>query len=83
MTIRRHPPGRALRLWISIFTARPLRDDDDDHHADDIPASSCDLVTFVAVVHHLPLAETLRKASTAVRPGGRLVIVLSRETRDD
>ncbi|WP_425460921.1 class I SAM-dependent methyltransferase [Lacisediminihabitans profunda] len=49
-----------------------------------VPVGTYDLVTFIAVLHHLPLAETLRAARAAVRPGGRLVIVgMSRETRDD
>lgn len=43
-----------------------------------------DLVTFVAVLHHLPLARTLEIARSVVRPGGRLVIVgLARETKAD
>jgi SAM-dependent methyltransferase len=48
------------------------------------PAAGCDLVTFVAVLHHLPLAETLQKARSMVRPGGRLIVVgLSKEAADD
>jgi 2-polyprenyl-3-methyl-5-hydroxy-6-metoxy-1,4-benzoquinol methylase len=43
-----------------------------------------DLVTFVAVLHHLPLVQTLRAARSLVRPGGRLVIVgLARESPSD
>ncbi len=43
-----------------------------------------DLVTFVAVLHHLPLARTLEAARSLIRPGGRLVIVgLTRETKAD
>jgi SAM-dependent methyltransferase len=46
--------------------------------------ASFDLVTFVAVLHHLPLAQTLQAARNLVRPGGRLVIVgLARETPAD
>lgn len=33
------------------------------------------LVTMVAVLHHLPLAATLRELRAALRPGGRLVVV--------
>jgi SAM-dependent methyltransferase len=43
-----------------------------------------DLISFVAVLHHLPLAPALRAARSALRPGGRLVIVgLARETPAD
>lgn len=43
-----------------------------------------DLVTFVAVLHHLPLEQTLRAARSVLRPGGRLVIVgLAKETAAD
>lgn len=45
---------------------------------------SFDLVTFVAVLHHLPLERTLAATRRLVRPGGRLVIVgLARETSAD
>lgn len=45
---------------------------------------SFDLVTFVAVLHHLPLSPTLRAARTLLRPGGRVVVVgLARETPAD
>ncbi|WP_341935483.1 class I SAM-dependent methyltransferase [Microbacterium sp. LWO14-1.2] len=43
-----------------------------------------DLVTLVAVLHHLPLAGTLEAVRPLLRPGGRLVVVgLARETRSD
>jgi 2-polyprenyl-3-methyl-5-hydroxy-6-metoxy-1,4-benzoquinol methylase len=43
-----------------------------------------DLITFVAVLHHLPLQTTLEKARELLRPGGRLVVVgLSGESRAD
>ena len=43
-----------------------------------------DLVSFVAVLHHLPLAATLQAARSLLRPGGRLVIVgLAQETSAD
>lgn len=43
-----------------------------------------DLVSFVAVLHHLPVAPALHAARSLLRPGGRLVIVgLSRETSAD
>ncbi|MFC7327677.1 class I SAM-dependent methyltransferase [Marinactinospora rubrisoli] len=34
-----------------------------------------DAITLVAVLHHLPLAETLRELRGCLTPGGRLVIV--------
>lgn len=50
----------------------------------DEPESSYDFVAFVASLHHMPPRETLRIAKTALRPGGRLVIVgVARETRAD
>jgi SAM-dependent methyltransferase len=43
-----------------------------------------DLVTFVAVLHHLPLEQTLKDARSLLRPGGRLVVVgLAREAPTD
>lgn len=46
--------------------------------------SSYDLVTFVAVLHHLPLRQSLDAARALIRPGGRLVIVgLATETKAD
>ncbi|TCC03000.1 class I SAM-dependent methyltransferase [Kribbella soli] len=43
-----------------------------------------DLITFVAVLHHLPLKATLEKTRELLRPGGRLVVVgISREAPAD
>ncbi|OII14291.1 bifunctional 2-polyprenyl-6-hydroxyphenol methylase/3-demethylubiquinol 3-O-methyltransferase UbiG [Curtobacterium sp. MCBA15_008] len=43
-----------------------------------------DLVTLVAVLHHLPLDPALRRLRHLVRPGGRLVVVgVAAETRRD
>jgi SAM-dependent methyltransferase len=39
------------------------------------PEPAYDLVTAVAVVHHLPLVPALERLKALVRPGGRLVIV--------
>jgi SAM-dependent methyltransferase len=51
---------------------------------DDRPDGDWDLVTMVAVLHHLPLAETLTAVRSMIKPGGRLVVVgLARETRAD
>lgn len=47
----------------------------------DRPPGTWDLVTFVAVLHHLPLQQTLIEAKALVKPGGRLVVVgLSRDS---
>lgn len=46
--------------------------------------ASFDLVTFVAVLHHLPLEKTLESARTLLRPRGRLIVVgLAREDAAD
>lgn len=42
---------------------------------DEFQGSSYDLITFVAVLHHLPLEATLEKVRELLRPGGRLVVV--------
>lgn len=45
---------------------------------------SFDLVTFVAVLHHLPLGQSLKAARSLLRPGGRLVLVgIAREVSAD
>jgi len=38
-------------------------------------ADSYDLVTFVAVLHHLDLEPALRRSARILRPGGRLLVV--------
>ena len=51
---------------------------------DEFHARSYDLITFVAVLHHLPLEATLEKVRELLRPGGRLVVVgVSREAPAD
>jgi 2-polyprenyl-3-methyl-5-hydroxy-6-metoxy-1,4-benzoquinol methylase len=40
-----------------------------------VVAESYDLLTFVAVLHHLDLGPALRRSRNLLRPGGRLVIV--------
>lgn len=43
-----------------------------------------DLITFVAVLHHLPLRETLQTVRARLAPGGRLVVVgVARDTPAD
>lgn len=39
------------------------------------PEPAYDVVTAVAVLHHLPLTPALERLRTLVRPGGRLVVV--------
>jgi 2-polyprenyl-3-methyl-5-hydroxy-6-metoxy-1,4-benzoquinol methylase len=41
----------------------------------EIPPESYDLVTFVAVIHHMDLQSALRKSSQLLRPGGQLLVV--------
>lgn len=63
----------------------------DDHRVrimrcgfDERPADSWDLITMVAVLHHLPLVETLTAVRSMIKPGGRLVVVgLAQETGGD
>ncbi|TCC16272.1 class I SAM-dependent methyltransferase [Kribbella sindirgiensis] len=51
---------------------------------DEFHGSRYDLITFVAVLHHLPLEATLEKVRELLRPGGRLVVVgVSREAPAD
>lgn len=51
---------------------------------DERPEGSWDLITMVAVLHHLPLEDTLLAVRSMIKPGGRFVVVgLSRETRQD
>lgn len=51
------------------------------------PADPCDdydLIVFVASLHHMPLRTTLQRARTALRSGGRIVIVgVAKETARD
>ncbi|MGW6197951.1 class I SAM-dependent methyltransferase [Kribbella sp. NPDC055110] len=63
-------PGSPVRVL-----TQPFEEFDGDRY---------DLITFVAVLHHLPLEATLRKARDLLRPGGRLVVVgVSREAPAD
>jgi SAM-dependent methyltransferase len=41
----------------------------------DLPAESFDVVTCLAVLHHLPLEAALIRIRTALRPGGVLVVL--------
>jgi 2-polyprenyl-3-methyl-5-hydroxy-6-metoxy-1,4-benzoquinol methylase len=46
-----------------------------DFMAMEIVPNSYDLITFVAVIHHLDLEAALRRARSLLRPGGQLVVV--------
>lgn len=41
----------------------------------DVTPESYDLVTFVAVIHHMDLEAALRRSRQLLRPGGHLVVV--------
>lgn len=48
------------------------------------PPRGYDLIMFVASLHHMPLRATLLEARSALRPGGRIVIIgVARETSAD
>lgn len=50
----------------------------------DVGEKKYDLITLVAVLHHLPLQETLRRVRALLRPGGRVVIVgVARDEPED
>ena len=40
----------------------------------ELPEAAFDVVISVAAMHHVPLAETVRRLASAVRPGGSLLI---------
>ncbi|MFI9806544.1 class I SAM-dependent methyltransferase [Streptomyces sp. NPDC052301] len=42
---------------------------------DDLPAGPHDVITCVAVLHHIPFAETLARLRQELAPGGTLVVV--------
>lgn len=71
--------ARARRTAADLANVRILTQPFDESHR-----NRYDLITFVAVLHHLPLQATLEKARELLRPGGRLVVVgISREARAD
>jgi 2-polyprenyl-3-methyl-5-hydroxy-6-metoxy-1,4-benzoquinol methylase len=71
--------ARARRTTADLATVRILTQPFDEFHE-----SRYDLITFVAVLHHLPLTATLEKTRELLRPGGRLMVVgISREARAD
>ncbi len=75
------PPTAELarRTTADLANVRVLDRPFDDSHRD-----RYDLISFVAVLHHLPLDATLEKVRDLLRPGGRLVVVgLSRESPAD
>ncbi|TCC51091.1 class I SAM-dependent methyltransferase [Kribbella capetownensis] len=69
----------ARRTTADLANVRILTQPFDESHS-----NRYDLITFVAVLHHLPLPATLEKARELLRPGGRLVVVgISEEARAD
>jgi 2-polyprenyl-3-methyl-5-hydroxy-6-metoxy-1,4-benzoquinol methylase len=69
----------ARRTTADLANVRILNQPFDESHQD-----RYDLITFVAVLHHLPLQATLERVRELLRPGGRLVVVgLSRESPAD
>jgi 2-polyprenyl-3-methyl-5-hydroxy-6-metoxy-1,4-benzoquinol methylase len=70
---------QARRTTADLANVRILPQPFDESHR-----NRYDLITFVAVLHHLPLQATLEKVRESLRPGGRLVVVgLSREASAD
>lgn len=63
----------------SIVEARSYDDDIDyrlgDLESTDLPSASFDVVSAVAMLHHLDLSEGLRRLADLVAPGGQLLIV--------
>jgi SAM-dependent methyltransferase len=63
----------------SIEMARSYEDDINYVHGDfmlvDLPAASFDVVSAVAVIHHVDLCEGLTRLAALVRPGGLLLVV--------
>jgi len=67
----------------SIVEARGYGDDIAYVHADvfDVDVEPADVVTAVAMLHHVDMADGLRRLSSLVRTGGRLLVVgLARST---
>jgi 2-polyprenyl-3-methyl-5-hydroxy-6-metoxy-1,4-benzoquinol methylase len=58
---------------------------DDEFLAMTTDPGAFDLVTFVAVIHHMDLKTALRRAKLLLRPGGELVVVglAANRTPDD
>ncbi|MEV6285369.1 class I SAM-dependent methyltransferase [Kribbella sp. NPDC051770] len=70
---------RARRTTADLPNVRILNEPFDDSHQ-----TRYELITFVAVLHHLPLQPTLEQARALLRPNGRLVVIgLSSESRGD
>jgi 2-polyprenyl-3-methyl-5-hydroxy-6-metoxy-1,4-benzoquinol methylase len=71
--------AQARRATADLANVRILTQPFEEFHG-----NCFDLITFVAVLHHLPLQATLEKTRELLRPGGRLVVVgISREARAD
>lgn len=73
----------------SVLEARSYRDDIDyvvgDLQSVDLPTAAFDVVTAVAMLHHVDHAQGLRRLAEFVAPGGMLVVVglsYARQPRD-
>jgi SAM-dependent methyltransferase len=69
------PDPAAARVAAERFAADPAVTIVGTDFAGRDPQSRWDAITLVAVLHHLPLAPTLRELRACLAPGGRLVIV--------
>ncbi|MEV6423660.1 class I SAM-dependent methyltransferase [Streptomyces sp. NPDC051662] len=69
------PDPRTARVAAERFADDPAVTIVEAGFAGRNPERRFDAVTLVAVLHHLPLAPTLRELRECLRPGGRLVIV--------
>lgn len=66
-------PDTAAAASLRLSNATTIRVEERRFGAE--PRESCDLVVFVASLHHMAMEEALRVAGSSLRPGGRLVIV--------
>jgi SAM-dependent methyltransferase len=46
-----------------------------DFRTYELPTATCDCITAISTLHHLPLEESLRRLGAALRPGGVLLVL--------